>query len=86
VSLTVPRTVKLGAANAKVGSAKPGASVKQALPGSSPAKATGFKLAMNNKIKKKVVHPVGSAATHQAAGLFSPSNQVFPGLENRVET
>jgi hypothetical protein len=56
------------------------------LPGSSPVKATGFKLAMNNKIKKKVIHPVGSAATHQAGGNFSTSNQVFPGFENRVDT
>ena len=38
---------------------------------------------MNNKIKKKVINPVGLATTNQEGGNF---NQASPGLENRGDT
>ena len=38
---------------------------------------------MNNKIKKKVINPVGLAGINKEGGNF---NQASPGLENRGDT
>jgi hypothetical protein len=41
---------------------------------------------MNNKIKKKVINPVGLAVNNQEGGNLNTSNQASPGMEYRGDT
>ena len=86
VTIDEPKTIKLGSSNAKVGSAKPGASQKQGSQASSGNKPVAYKLSMSKKIKKKVIQHEGVPATHQEGGDFNRSNQGSPGLEIRGDT
>lgn len=86
VTLDEPKTIKLGEAKAKVGSGKPGASVKQGSQASSATKPAAYKLSTNKKIKKKVIKAEGLPATHLEGGEFNTSNQASPGIEMRGDT